>query len=278
VLDRALRYRSAACLAFALSVAGSWFCSLANLRASTALAQAAPAKAQSSEYEVAIKLAFEEFEIGNYIEARARFLEAHRLSPNARTLRALGMVEYELQHYVQAVHYLEQALACADRPLTAELRESTAQLLKQTYGYVSIYRISLQPRAASLTVDGTPMASEQLGAVALQAGEHTLEVQAPGHQSVRRTLQVLGGEGESELNIVLLAQHASDAPVRPPDQPTSSRKKWWIWGTVGALVLGGLTAGLVLGLQKRDGDRHVNTGSTGIEIPVPANRVLGARW
>jgi tetratricopeptide (TPR) repeat protein len=74
-------------------------------------------EAAPSEYERMVGLAFREYELGNYAEARAGFLEAHRLSPSARTYRALGMVEYELKNYGDAIERLRQALSCV-RPST----------------------------------------------------------------------------------------------------------------------------------------------------------------
>src|SRR5690349_15250674 len=77
-----------------------------------ARAQAQPesAPAYPAEYERAIDSGIAEFQQGNYVEAREQFARAHALVPNARTLRSLGMVEFELRNYVDAVTYLEGAL------------------------------------------------------------------------------------------------------------------------------------------------------------------------
>lgn len=47
-------------------------------------------------YRDAIDTALQEMGLGNYEEAREQFARAHALSPNARTLRGLGISEFEL--------------------------------------------------------------------------------------------------------------------------------------------------------------------------------------
>jgi tetratricopeptide (TPR) repeat protein len=240
-------------------------------------AEAAPQP--SAEYDAAVKLGFEEFTLGNYVEARARFGEAHKLHPNARTLRALGMVEYELKRYVEAIEYLRQALASDERPLTSELRAQTERLSTQAGGYVTRYRFALTPADATLTIDGAPVRAEASRGVLLAAGEHVIEASAENHQATRRTLQVLGGEEDHSLAIILLAERVeSGGQATTQDQPKSSRaKKAWIWGTIGAVVVAGAVVGLVLGLRKDADGEQVNKGTTGIDIRVPRGMALERR-
>jgi hypothetical protein len=61
--------------------------------------------------------------------AREELRRAHAIFPNARTLRGLGMVEFELRSYVQSVQLLEQALAASVKPLDGKLRTDTEALL-----------------------------------------------------------------------------------------------------------------------------------------------------
>src|SRR5688572_888187 len=95
---------------------------LSGLTASTAFAQAAqlsdpagerPASglapvtppldlSENPDYKRAVEEALKEYGLGHFEEARSLFRRAHGIYPNARTLRGLGMVEFELRHYVRA--------------------------------------------------------------------------------------------------------------------------------------------------------------------------------
>jgi hypothetical protein len=68
---------------------------------------------------------------GEWKEARELFLRAHRLFPSARTLRSLGMVEFDLGHYAGSVAYLTQALTASVRPLQLDQRTEVQRLLSQ---------------------------------------------------------------------------------------------------------------------------------------------------
>jgi hypothetical protein len=89
-----------------------------------AAAQSTP-KADSAEYRELIRKALEEYELGNWAEAKLFFSDAHRLFPNARTLRGLGLVAYSLRDYVSATDQLVQSLSSNVRPLTKELLDAT---------------------------------------------------------------------------------------------------------------------------------------------------------
>src|SRR5262245_12806154 len=54
-------------------------------------------------YEQLITRALTEFDARNFAEARALFLQAHALRPTARTLRGIGVTEFELRNYVDSV-------------------------------------------------------------------------------------------------------------------------------------------------------------------------------
>ena len=76
------------------------------------------------EYRALVTHALEEFDAQNYAEARSLFLRAHTIYPSARTLRALGMVEFELKNYVDSITRLEEALSERTRALTGQTRKA----------------------------------------------------------------------------------------------------------------------------------------------------------
>lgn len=219
-------------------------------------------------YERAAKLGFEEFELGNYAEARARFLEAEGVYSNARILRALAMVEYELRRYPASIAFAERALASTERPLRTTQREDTERLLSMARGYVARYTITLVPKSARLTLDGSEVALGPGGVLFVPVGSHTFEARAPSHRPLSRAIHVLG-PGDATLSLIL-SRRPAEAEVEAEETPL--RRKWWLWTGLGVLAAGA-AAGLVLGLRER-GDAQLGTTS-GAVITVPVAPAVG---
>lgn len=213
---------------------------------------------ETTEYTQAIKLGSSEFAAGNYAEARAQFTRAHEEFPNARTLRALGMVEFELRNYLAAFLHLDQALESAVRPLDDEKRAHVEQLRKQAHGYVGRYTLRVSPSNASLELDEVPTTTDGSGAILVQVGDHALQVSAPGHRSTRRALHVAGGE-DATLAIVLNpsgatgehsdARASEEAAPHKLESAAPFHKKWWLWTAVSIVVVGA-AAGATVALTR----------------------------
>ena len=231
-------------------------------------------RSSESSYDRAIELGLEEFRMGNYPEARSRFLEALELDENARVLRALGKVEYELNHYRASAGYLERALDSNVRPLTAEMRADVERILAQARGYVGRYRLMTQPAGASIRVDGHEALLEN-GVLSLEVGDRVLEVDAVGYRTWRQELSVRGGT-EQVLNIRLIAEtpdataEAGPRAERHDDGQHAAqplRKKWWFWTTLGVVVVGAVVTGVLLSMRDPKVD-EASGGSTQQTIPV----------
>jgi len=107
---------------------------VAPLMRPTKARKAHPAKSDttlSPHYVEVLEVAVKQHAAGEWEEAYKSFQRAHELSPNARTLRALGMVAFDLRNYDGASRYLGQALANKDRALDAALREQVSKLRAQ---------------------------------------------------------------------------------------------------------------------------------------------------
>jgi hypothetical protein len=220
-----------------------------------ASAQTAPTAnaAESREYSEAIDEAVSEYEAGHFPESRALFQRAHSLMPNARTLRGLGMVEFELRSYGASVRFLELALAAPVKRLDGELRSETEHLLARALAFVGHFTLALQPANATLAVDGSPAELDAHGTLVLAVGDHTLDASAPGYASEHRTLRVTGGERQP-LQIALPAQHALTATplgaARPIEHDSSLFSSPWLWVAIGAVVVG---AGVGIGIASSSG-------------------------
>jgi hypothetical protein len=210
--------------------------------------------AEPPGYRAAIDSAIAEHEAGNFAESRALFARAHALFPNARSLRGLGMADFELRNYGSSVEYLEQALASNVKPLEGELRADTEALLARARGFVGRFRLVLQPIDATVALDGALLPPPAPAQLALGVGDHTLDVSAQGRVSERRALRVTGGE-DITLEFNLPEQSAITPQARQGDtargQPSSSLlSSPWFWAAAAVVVVG---AGVGIGLAASSG-------------------------
>jgi tetratricopeptide (TPR) repeat protein len=240
-----------------------------------------PGRAQAeeaSEYARVTERGLAEFGERNFEEARALFLKAHALSPSARTLRALGMVEFELKSYVDSVRYLEEALSSTERPLDGARRAEAQTLLETANAYVARYVLRVASET-TLSLDGSGI--EKPRELVLAIGTHELEFRAPDHITQRRMLKVKGGERE-QLTVTLLPlasakQRDGAAASSTRDDTRASRplyKNPWLWSAVGIVVVGASAATAIALLRQQDGDTKVEapdvgSGGAGPLMPPP---------
>lgn len=225
-----------------------------------------PALAQETNaYTTAVNTGLSEFEEKNFLEARVHFARAYGLYPNARIMRALGMVYFELKNYVQSANYLSEALASRERPLDEDKRSKTQQLLARALDYIARVTLDIEPET-TVTVDGKPTNLSSGSELVLTVGEHALEFRAKGKITDKRTLNVEGGEQES-LRVRLSAAGSAAKESRTPETgetPTGRPvyKSPWLWTAVG-LVLAGAAAGTAVALTRKAEKR--------VDDPYPGN-------
>lgn len=255
-MQRALGAALLVCLAIA-----------APARAQPVEAAAPQPQADDAQYRAAVDDAVREFAAGRFEEARSLFKRAHVLSPNARTLRGMGMTAFELRMYVQAIRELKAALAEARKPLEGEMRARAEALLDKAEKFVGSVRVELDPAKAVLLVDGKAPEPEASGVLLLDAGLHVLSATAEGHkstnvrisvegaaeQTVRMTLEPLP---ETPLGIAPIdAQRLAAGPrepapaplVAPPPKPAPrgpSATTTWAYGSLIGVGLFGSTAAI----------------------------------
>jgi hypothetical protein len=229
--------------------------------------------AEPPGYREAVDAAIAEYEGGNFAESRALFARAHALFPNARSLRGLGMADFELRNYASSIDYLQQALASPVKALEGELRAETEQLLARARGFVGRFRLSLQPADAAVTLDGSGVPPGATAQLVLAVGDHTLEVSAVSRVSERRVLRVTGGEDATlEFNLPEQAAITPQAVTssEPSTQSSSSLlASPWLWAAVGVVVVG---AAVGIGLAASSGGTHtagIDTGTSGVSLRGP---------
>jgi tetratricopeptide (TPR) repeat protein len=187
-------------------------------------------EAETPQYRGLLSEAVAEYDARRYEEARALFRRAHDLSPNARTLRGIGMASFELREYVEALRALEGSLVEQRRPLTAPQRQQVEGLLERTRAFVGRFVPHLTPPDAILHVDGAPVALETDGTLLLSFGRHAVTAEAPGRLLETRELNVIGGERQ---DLVFRLRSAAveptgeapsvlpSTPITTPEQPAA---------------------------------------------------------
>ena len=182
----------------------------------------APVSAQKSgrnesKYQDLIRRALQEYSAGNWTEARVFFEDAHAISPNARTLRGLGMTAYEARSYVESIKFLEQALASQVRALTPQLAKEARNVLEQARRFVSAVNVQLEPEEAELRVDGRVVSKDDQARLIVDPGEHEFTAAAEGYEPARRLMVAEGGR-RINLHMVLKSDHP--APALPLEEQT----------------------------------------------------------
>lgn len=204
------------------------------------------------EYWRVMALSVEEYVAGRWLEARALCLRGHRIFPNARSWRCLGMTAFNLGQYAPAMRELNAALRDPRRRLSGELRQQTQELLDRTDTFVGVYRLHLSPGRLQLRVDGLNAETEPDGSLLLSVGQHLLEADAHGFVPMQRPIVVDGTDGEM-LRIELRRETEPRLPWRPPPEPTEpwqtrvfkARRLTWLTGA-GGLVLAGAAGALAV--------------------------------
>lgn len=246
--------------------------------ASGVLAQPTPnppvASARSSDpqYESLIAKAVTEFNLGHWGEAKAFFMRAHELHPNARTLRSLGLTSYELRLYVDAIGYFRDALRSEEQPLTPQLREHVQQQLAEARSFVTRVQLTVEPDNAVVRVDGQQPVYEEDGTLLLDPGLHELAAHAADYESQVRTVTAHGAElieialslgplpspGYEPEQVMLVDAPAPEAPLRaatpvpqaqrPAVDDSSLSAPQWVGIALGAagVAAGGVALGFSL--------------------------------
>lgn len=223
------------------------------------------------DYIEAFVAGVEEFSHGNYAEARTLLLRAHAILPNARTLRSLGMVEFELRHYGVCIELLDAALASTVRPLSEDLRQQVQSLRERALGFVGEYRLTLTPEIAKLRVDGRVHDGERgLHRLILDVGDHKLEVSAEGYATLTRGLRVAGGDRQ-ELPVALTPLSPGGTAEAPSPRPAPNEERSWLtspalWITT-AVVVAAIT-GIAIATHDA-GQASASGGDTGVVLTVP---------
>jgi hypothetical protein len=241
------------------------------LVSTVARAQPLKPRVNLKQYHELVRQAVDQYERGNYEESKVFFTEAHRVFPNARTMRGLGMVAYTVRDYVKAIPYLEDAISSTIKPLDPPLVVEARETIARARTFIGIVRVTLAPADAKIVVDASPVTRATDGALMLNPGRHEIEASAPGYQSATRLVRVEPG-AVLQIDLALsratgdtvAARRAQTAPeavasiaptgneqleAAPAQKSDRSLAPWIVVGVSGAVVIGG---GVLLGIALND--------------------------
>jgi hypothetical protein len=211
-------------------------------------------------YRKAIKDGVAEYDDHHFEEALSYFRRAHEIYPNARTFRGIGMASFELRDYVAAVRNLAAALRDQRKPLSADQRKETEDLLERGRLFVAVYTVKVSPSETQVTIDANPVEREPDGTVMMGLGTHTIDARAAGYRKRSISLQVRGGERKDlELNLETinsrpaisggLSMPAATASEGAPPRKSNSLV-WFIAGGGAAAIAAG--AGAYWGVESSE--------------------------
>lgn len=223
-----------------------------------AAAQEAPAPTSATlsaqaEYDKAIEDALREYRLANWEEAAALFARAHALRPSARTLRGLGLSEFENRKYVLALVHCHGALAESRNPLNDVQRTELLSVIQRSSEFLARVELSVSPAHATVKVDGALPYRDQAGKLLLDPGTRELVVTAGGHATDRRRLTLASGQVlRVALTLRSAAAYVAAQPRRAQPSDSGISPATVVMYSGFALGAAGLAVGATTGLLALD--------------------------
>jgi tetratricopeptide (TPR) repeat protein len=255
-------------------VPGRWLCLLA-LVATLFTPHAAQAQDARARARAAFAEGVSAYEAGRYREALTSFEQAYRAAPHPAVRVNMANCFEQLGQYVEALfnfrRYLEESGEAVDEQQRAEVEIAIARLTPR----VATLVLSLEPRSATVTIDGKEPRRTPDGHVQVVAGVHALRVAAPGFSPIERSIEARGGtetpllltlepEGALPLDGPLAEQPLVEEPAPEPvldkelaavDEPPRKQSRVLLWSAVSATGLFAIGAGVAGGIAlKADSD------------------------
>jgi hypothetical protein len=227
-----------------------------------AAAGARPASGQTAvtaaeaEADQRFRRGLELYREGDFAQALIELKRAYSLAPKYQALYNIGLVQFEVGDYAEALRTFEKYLADggADVPEDKKVRvKADIEKLRLRTGRIQLVSKTV---GAEIAVDDVPAGSTPLAdAMLVTAGRRRVTL-SQGGRVVSRVVEVAGGE-VVKLEIDLEASAASTVTALPTvtapptvtasPPPPSSSLVWLPWAATGLLAVGtGITGGLAL--------------------------------
>ncbi|HVU49732.1 MAG TPA: PEGA domain-containing protein [Polyangia bacterium] len=193
-------------------------------------------------------------------QALEQFSKAFEISRSGRAGAQMALAEQALGRWVDAEAHLGEAVRHLDEPWIARNRGVLEQSLAEIRSHLGTLELSGGVAGAEVQLNGRSVGAMPLAApLRAPAGSNALQVSAPGHLPVARTVIVPAG-GIARETIVLVPIAESSAPATPapaetkagapvlvaaPVSAAGAETRWSTSRTVGAALIAGSGAALV---------------------------------
>ncbi len=205
---------------------------------------------------------------GKWAEALESFRKSDDLAPStnvrfniAASLRALG-------RYVEARDTLDTAVSDAEAnktPIKPALKSEIDKLRAKVASKIVRLELKKSPADADVDIDGAPAKPVPDGRVELDPGKHVFVISAKGYDTTTLT-KTLAPE---DTALVLTAPKSVIAEAPKPKE-TPFYKRGWFWGTVGAVVAGGVAVTVIVVVTRPDGAPTTMPPMSTIDRVIPA--------
>ena len=202
------------------------------------------------------------YDKGDYPLALELYMGAFRLRKSYDVARNLGLTELKLGKLRAAVAHLTYSVDHYPSN-RSENKRQVVDWLAQAKAQAAKLHLTLQPEGASCTLNGDPIAPEELeGDVIVDPGQTKLECGGvAGFGTSKRTLQIEKGTTE-QLAITLPRAGIVDEPPPPPPPsgygalPLATRRTilWAGIGVTGLALVGGAVSGVLSITTASDAD------------------------
>ncbi len=131
----------------------------------------------------------------NFEAALVEFEASYSELASAAALQNIALCQTKLFRYVEAIDTFETLRERFGESLTKKDADSVQQALRNLSQLVGTLTLQVEPRTATVVVDGKRLSSEELARpIRLSSGPHRLEITAPNYMGVTQTIAVAGGE------------------------------------------------------------------------------------
>lgn len=209
-------------------------------------------------------------------EALAAFEKAYQIAHSPHALAQMGIAEGALGRWLSADEHLTNALGARQDPWITAHRAPLEQALAAVGKHIGDLLIDGGVAGATVRIDNREYGTLPLPKpIRLVAGSALLQVSAPGRVTVTRRIEIAGGVQSREVvelvnepapklePVVPKVEKPPETAVVPPvqtepkkddDKPKSRTGLLAGIGAAGAVVIGGVTVGLLLGLPNNAPD------------------------
>jgi hypothetical protein len=198
-----------------VAVAAGWlvFSSPAHADAPGPAPSATAAKPKAAEL---FKSGEAKYKAADYAGALADFTAADAQVPSVEAARYIGLSEDKLGHFRAAAAAYNRFLAHPPAKLVEDVGPLVVRVreIEQMPGTV---RIVVEPKGATLTIDGAPERATAPYETHLAPGKHLVRASAPDHEALEREVNVTFASTEE---VALTLADAPAVAVPPPPAPS----------------------------------------------------------